>query len=103
MFEKKRGAFKTLCDFEMIVAQILIVANIFRPNPGRVQKLHRVHQFSVKAEITRILKVAILILFSFSRGMTVMVDVLIIIGTLPEADIIDDQFEIAFYCFSYRL
>jgi hypothetical protein len=83
IFKKKGSAFKTLCDFEAIVTYCLIVRGILWSDPGRFQELHRIHQFSVKAEITWILKITILIFFSFPRGMAIMIDVFVIIRALP--------------------
>jgi hypothetical protein len=79
------------------------VADILRPDPGGFQELHGVHQFSVEAKVSWILKITIPIFLSLSRGMAIVIDMFIIIGALPEADVIDDQFQIALHCFSDRL
>jgi hypothetical protein len=102
MLEEKRGALKALCNFEMIITQFFIMSNILGPDPGGFQQLHRVHQFSIKAEISRILKITVLHLFSLPGGVAVMIDVFIIVGALPEADIINDQFEVALHRLSDR-
>ncbi len=60
VLKKERGPFESLRDFEMVVAQLFIVTEVFRPDPRRFEKLHRIHQFSVEAEIARILEVAVL-------------------------------------------
>jgi hypothetical protein len=91
VFQKERGSFKSFCDFKMIVTQILVVRNIFWSDPRGFEKFHRVHQFSVKAEVTWILEIAVLILLSAPRGMAIVVDMFEIIRTLPKADIVDDQ------------
>jgi hypothetical protein len=48
----------------MFIAHGFIVADILGPDPGRFQQLHRVHQFSIKAKISRILKITVLLLLS---------------------------------------
>ncbi len=91
MFYEERGSFKSLRDLKMVVTEALIVTEIFRPDPRGFEKFHRVHQFSVKAEVTWILEIAVLILLSAPRGMAIVVDMFEIIRTLPKADIVDDQ------------
>jgi hypothetical protein len=95
MLEKEGGPFETLCDFEMLVTDLFIMGDIFRPYPGRFQELYRVGQFAIKAEIAGILEIAVIFFLSLPGGMAIMIDMLVIVGTLPEADVVDDQFEIA--------
>jgi hypothetical protein len=95
MLEKERGLLKSLGDFEMLVADRFIMGDILWSYPGRFQKLYRVGQFPVKAEVTRILEITVILFLSLPGGVTIMIDMFVIIGTLPEADVVDDQFEIA--------
>jgi hypothetical protein len=66
MFEKEWGLLKTFCDFKMVVAQILIVRDVFWSDPRRLEKLHRIRQLSIKAEISWVLEIAIFFLLSRS-------------------------------------
>jgi len=95
MLEKERGLLESLRDFEMLVPDPFIMGNIFWPYPGRFQKLYRVGQFPVKAEVTWILEITVVLFFSLPGGVAIMIDMFVIVGTLPEADVVDDQFEIA--------
>jgi hypothetical protein len=95
MLEKERGLLESLRDFEMLITDGFVMGNIFWTYPGRFQKLYGVGQFPVKAEVTRILEITVVIFFSLPGGMAIMIDMFVIVGTLPEADIVDDQFEIA--------
>jgi hypothetical protein len=54
----------------------------------------------MKAEVTRILEIAGLTFFSFPGGMAIVVHMLEIVWTLPEADIVNDQFKVTFHCLS---
>jgi hypothetical protein len=103
MLEEKRGPLESLCDFEMLITDVFIMGNIFRPYPWGFQELYRIGQFSVKAEVTRILKITVVLFFSFPGGMAIMINMFVIVGTLPEADIVDDQFEITLDGLSDRL
>ena len=103
VLKKERGPFESLRDFEMVVAQLFIVTEVFRPDPRRFEKLHGIHQFSVEAEIARILEVAVLLFFSRPRSVTIVVDVFKIIRTLPEANIVDNELEVASHRLSDRL
>jgi len=78
MFKKEGGSFKSLRDLEMIITQIFIVGDILRPDPGRFQELYRVRQFSIKAEVTRVLKITVVILLSFAGSMAILRKMLII-------------------------
>jgi hypothetical protein len=102
IFKEKRSSLKTLCDFETLIADGFVVLDILRPDPGRLQEFHRVGQFSVKAEISRILKITVLLFLSLPRGMAIVIDVFVIVGALPEADIIDDQFQMTLHRFPDR-
>jgi hypothetical protein len=97
VFKEKRSSFKSLRDFEMLVSDGLIVMDILGPYPWRFQKLYRVRQFSVKAEISWILEVACLVFFAAPRGMAVVIDMFVVIRTLPQADIIQNQLQIALH------
>jgi hypothetical protein len=103
MLKEERSTFKTLCDLEMIVADILIVGSILGPDPRRFKEFHRFHQFSIKAKVTGILEIAIILFLPLPRGMPVVINMFVIIGTLPEADVVDDQLQVAPYCLSDRL
>jgi hypothetical protein len=94
VLEKERGLLKSLGDFEMLVPDRLIMGNILWPYPGRFQKLYRVRQLPVKTEVTRILEVTVVFFLSFPGGMAIMINMFVIVGTLPEAYVVDDQFEI---------
>jgi hypothetical protein len=102
MLEKERGPLETLRNFEMLVSDRFIMGNILWPYPGRFQKLYRVGQFPVKAEVTRILEITVVLFFSLPGGVAIMIDMFVIVGTLPEADIVDDQFEITLDSFPDR-
>ena len=99
MFEEERGPLKSLSDFEMIITDRFIMRDILWPDPGGFQEFHRVRQFSVEAEVAGILEIAVLILFSLPRGMAIMIDMFEVVGTLPEADVVDDQFQLHFTAF----
>jgi hypothetical protein len=103
MLEKERGLLKSLRDLEMLIADRFVMGNILWPYPGGFQELHRVGQFPVEAEVTRVLEITVVLFFSLPGGVAIMIDVLVIVGTLPEADIVDDQFEIAFDNLTDRL
>jgi hypothetical protein len=64
MLEEERGPLESLGDFKMLVPDRFIMGNVFRPYPGRFQKFHRDSQFPVKAEVTRILEITVVIFFS---------------------------------------
>jgi hypothetical protein len=94
MLEKERGLLESLSDFEMLITDRFIMGNILWPYPGRFQKLYRVSQLPVKAEVTRILEITVVIFFSLPGGVAIMINMFVIVGTLPEADVVDNQFEI---------
>jgi hypothetical protein len=90
MLEKERGLLKSLRDFEMLIPDRFIMGNILWPYPGRFQKLCRVSQLPVKAEVTGILEITVVLFFSLPGGMAIMIDMFVIVGTLPEADVVDN-------------
>jgi len=102
IFEEKRRPLETLRDFETLVTDGFIVTDILRPDPRGFQQLHRIGQLSVEAKVSRILKITVLLFLSLSGGMAIVVDVLEVVGTLPEADIIDDQFQMTLHRFPDR-
>jgi hypothetical protein len=66
IFEKKGSPLKALRDFEALIADRFVVTDIFGPDPGRFQQLHGIDQFSVKAKVSRILKITVLLFLSLS-------------------------------------
>ena len=41
MFEKERGPFESLRNFEMVITDLFVMGDVFRPDPGRFEELHR--------------------------------------------------------------
>ena len=97
VLQEKGSSLEALRDFEMIIADILVMGKVLGPYPGGFEELHRFRQLPVEAEVAGILEIAVGFLLALPRGMAVMVDVFKVIGTLPEADIVDDQFQVAFH------
>jgi hypothetical protein len=97
VFEEKRRPFEALRDFEMVITDIFVMGKVLGPYPWGFEELHRFRQFPIEAEVAGILEITVGFLLTLPRGMAVMVDVLKIIGTLPEADVIDDQLQVTLH------
>jgi hypothetical protein len=65
VFEKKGRSLEPLCDLEMIIADRFVMGEVLGADPGGFEEFHRVCQFSVEAEVTRILEVAVGLLLPF--------------------------------------